>query len=517
MLGSTTPRLWTPPLVTGPPGPCGCGCALTPATSQGFSAVEFSCDVIGLEPLPWQRWSLIHALELRPDGRFRFRVVLVLVARQNGKTSIVEVKNLWKMFVLRAQVLGTAQNLDLSEESWNNAVEMVEGIPELTAEVRHVDKTNGKKALKLANGARWKVAAASRKGGRGFSGDDVNLDELREHQNWDAWGAVTKTTLARQNPQIWAFSNAGDDKSVVLNDLQAKGRAAVANPDAADPTLGLFEWSVPDDVACTCHRKVPDPHQDDCALADPRLWAMANPSLGYTVTEAALRSALATDPDEVFLTECLCQRVPSMEGGAIDVRQWAKLADPDSQAGVDVVFAFEVAYDRSSSTVAAWSVREDGLGHAEVIDQRPGTDWVVPRLLELRDRWHPVAFGVDGKGPALSLVFNLEEAGIKRPEDPEKPGRGDLSVLTLPDMAAACGQLLDAIAQESFRHLDDPDLNAAVAGAKTRPVGDVEVWGRRNAASEISPLTAVTVARRVYLTRIDAIKPRKRKPSFAFG
>ncbi|HEX4818504.1 MAG TPA: hypothetical protein VFV66_37680, partial [Nonomuraea sp.] len=227
---------------------------MTPATSLGFSAVDFSQDVLGVRPLPWQRFLLIHAHELRWDGKFRFRTVLVLVARQNGKTSIVEVKNLWKMFVLGVGlVIGTAQNLDISEESWDKAVEIVEGTPELAAEVAHVDRTNGKKALRLTSGSRWKIAAASRKGGRGLSGDDVNLDELREHQTWDAWGAVTKTTMARANPQIWAFSNAGDDKSVVLNQLQEQGRAA-ANDPLMDPTLGHFEWSAPDDVKCTCGR-----------------------------------------------------------------------------------------------------------------------------------------------------------------------------------------------------------------------------------------------------------------------
>jgi hypothetical protein len=74
------------------------------------------------------------------------------------------------MFVLRVPlVIGTAQNLDVSEESWDKAVEIVESIPELFAEVRDggVVRVNGKKALKLIHGSRWKVAAASRKGGRG--------------------------------------------------------------------------------------------------------------------------------------------------------------------------------------------------------------------------------------------------------------------------------------------------------------------------------------------------------------
>lgn len=497
LLGSTTPRLWTPPLVTGPPGSCGCGCALTPATSLGFSCLAFARDVLGVEPLPWQRWLLIHALELRTDGRFRFRTVLVLVARQNGKTTIVEVKNLWKMFVLQVPlVIGTAQNLDISEESWDKAVEIVEGIPELRAEVLAVDRTNGKKSLRLAHGSRWKIAAASRRGGRGLSGDDVNLDELREHQNWDAWGAVTKTTMARPNPQVWAFSNAGDDKSIVLNDLQEKGRTS-AKDSLADASLGLFEWSAPDEVKCTCGR--PDAkHLLECRLQDRAVWAQANPSLGYTVSEEALASALATDPEPIFRTECLCQRVPDLVGEWTVIGQsaWIPLADPASQIVGSVAFALDVSPDRGYSAIAVAGRRADGLLHAEitgrtVLDHRPGTGWVVERAKELDTAWKPRAFVVDPGGPAGSLIPELEAAGI------------EVVTTSAREHAQACGALYDAVVRPkdappewapTLRHLDQVPLNAALAGAEKRPLGDAWAWARRGVSVDISPLVAVTLA-----------------------
>jgi phage terminase large subunit-like protein len=40
---------------------------------------------------------LIHALELLPDGTFRFRTVVLLVARQNGKSTLMQVLTLWRM------------------------------------------------------------------------------------------------------------------------------------------------------------------------------------------------------------------------------------------------------------------------------------------------------------------------------------------------------------------------------------------------------------------------------------
>lgn len=510
LLGSTTPRIWTPPLVAGRPGPCGCGCALTPATSLGFSAVEFARDVLGIEPLPWQRWLLIHVGELDGLGLFRFRTVLILVARQNGKTTIVEVKNLWKMFVLGvALVIGTAQNLDISEESWDKAVEIVESIPELAAEVKHVDKTNGKKALKLTSGSRWKIAAASRKGGRGLSGDDVNLDELREHQNWAAWGAVTKTTMARPNAQVFAFSNAGDDKSVVLNSLRENAMAALKDPANADRSLGIFEWSAPDHIRCTCpDRSDGRPHRADCLLRDRKAWAQANPSLGYTITEQAIEASLATDPEPVFRTEVLCQRVPDLEEGIITTAQWSRIADAASRREGDLAIGVDVSMLRDWAAITVYGTRADNLGHAQLVDYRPGVDWLVERLADLKTALDPIAIGM-GRGTYESLKEDLDQHGIRVPENPEEPGRGDLAVMNAAGMAAACSQLIDAVRQESFRQVPSPQLDEAVTGAKTQQRGDTIAWHRRISNAEISPVASLTAARWAYVTRLALVNRKK--------
>lgn len=490
LLGSTTPRLWTPPLVTGRPGPCGCGCALTPATSRGFEAVDFAQDVLEIQPIPWQRWLLIHSLELH-HGRFRYRTILILVARQNGKTTIVEVKNLWKMFVLGVGlVIGTAQNLDIAEESWDKAVEIAESIPDLAAEIAHVDKTNGKKALKLASGSRWKIAAASRKGGRGLSGDDVNLDELREHQNWLAWGAVTKTTMARPSAQVWAYSNAGDDKSVVLNDLQKKGRAAASNPAAADPSLGYFDWSAPDDIRCTCVREPDDPHRPECRLWDRKAWAQANPSLGYTITEQAIESALGTDPEVIFLTEVLCRRVESLveEWQVIGQAAWMAAERPDSQLVGRPALGVYVPPDRSYTAIAAAGVSSVGgrhieiTGDGEVLDCRPGTKWAVPRLKEL-EKHEPSVLVIDDK----ALADEAEKAGLV------------VHRATAPDVVTGCQLLYDGVAGpdvdgRDVHHIGQKDMTDAVRGAVKRNVGGSWAWARADLTTDTTTVAAASLA-----------------------
>ncbi len=484
LLGATTPRIFTRPLVTGRAGSCGCGCALSAATSLGFSAVEFAADVLGIRLFPWQRWLLIHALELRPDGRFRFRTVLVLVARQNGKTTLVEVKNLWKMFVLQVPlVIGTAQNLDVSEESWDKAVEIVEGTPELYADVavpkdgRGIVRVNGKKTLRLRSGSRWKVAAVSRRGGRGLSGDDVNLDELREHQTWEAWGAVTKTTMARRKAQVWGFSNAGDDKSVVLNDLQAKGRLAAEHPES-DSSLGHFEWSAP----------------LDCRIDDETMWPLPNPSLGYEdgVSVEALRSALETDPEPLFRTECLCQRVPDMrpQWSVVPKAAWVARLVPPVRAEPPVAFGVAASWPDAESTSIGLVGRSGGRLVGQVVERRPGTSWVLDRLVEL-DRHQHCGFVIDPAGPAGRLVPEVEAKGL------------NLVKATAREVAQACGQFYGQVCGDApnFAHFGQDELDQAVAGAGKHPVGDAWRWDRQ---PQGDPLEAITLAAWGHATRAQS-------------
>src|SRR5690606_6733902 len=87
LLGHEEARVFTPPLRK-----------LTPKTSKGFACIEFAEQILELRLHPWQKWVLIHALELKPDGTYRFRTVVLLVARQNGKSTLLLVLALWRMY-----------------------------------------------------------------------------------------------------------------------------------------------------------------------------------------------------------------------------------------------------------------------------------------------------------------------------------------------------------------------------------------------------------------------------------
>jgi len=465
LLGSELPRLFTPPARP-----------LTRATTRGYEAISFAEDVLGLELMPWQRWALLHALELAPDGAFRFRTLLVLCARQQGKSTVLQVLALWRLYVDRAGlVIGSAQQLTMAEETWDGAVSMAEGVPDLAAELDHVSRVNGDKFLRLATGERYKVAAASRRGGRGLSSDLVLLDELREHHDWGAWGAVTKTTMARPSPQIIGFSNAGDGRSVVLASLRSKALAAAADRSTS---LGIFEWSAP----------------DDCDVDDPAGWQAANPALGHRVSVEAIRSARLTDPEDLFRTEVLCQWVTSLDT-ALNPGLWASLADPDAPRGTDIVFSLDVAPDHATATIAAAWRRSDGHAQVVVLDHREGVEWVTGRARDLL-RNHSGRLIVEQSGTGAFLLPELRGATV----DPV-PRRF---------YADACGALDAAVTARTIRHGDEPPVRAAVDVARWSAQADTgqRVLSRRD--PRVSPLVAVALA----LHGVASTVPKRRPGRF---
>ena len=61
----------------------------------------------------------------------------------------------------------------------------------------------------------------------------------------------------------------------------------------------------------------------------------------------------------------------------------------------------------------------------------------------------------------------------------------------------ACGGFLDDVLAGRLSHAEQPQLNAAVEGARRRPIGDAGAfgWDRRDGAVFVAPLVAATLAR----------------------
>lgn len=470
VLGSSVPRLYTPPLRE-----------LTPSTSYGFEVIEFARDVLGRPLYPWQEFAVIHGGELLETGLPRFRFVLVLAARQNGKTEIPVVLAAFWQFVERVPIiLGTSTKLDYAAETWRKTVSRVSRAPSLVGEhaERWTRETNGEQfswtladphadpADVNAGVSRYKISASNAEGGRSLTIDRLILDELRQHHDYSAHDAMVPAGNAVPDFQAWALTNAGSARSVVLNDYRDQAVADIES-GTSDTDVCLLEWSAPDDA---------DP-------LDPAALAMANPSLnrGRMTLPPLLKQARRAvekggDVLTGFKTEVMCIRVKVLRP-AVDPVSWSEALVPGDLSAVrsGVALCLDVAPDLRHATLAAAAVLPSGKVRVEIVrawDGPRATANLRRALPELVAKVKPRTFGWLPGGPAAALTPDLR----KRVGWPPK---GVTVEEIRGDAAAVCMGLAELVAAGEVLHSGDPLLDAHVLAAEPLPRGEGWVFSRK--------------------------------------
>lgn len=459
--GRTEPRLWTRPLRE-----------LTPDTSYGWDVIRFAERVLGRRLYPWQEWLLQHACELLPDGRPRFRQVLVEVARQQGKTEIPVILAAYWMFVERVRlVLGTSTTLEYAREPLDKMVEYVEASPlrrrvapgwqrttngQVWATVSHKRRRGVPASV-----SRYRTAARSRRAGRSLRVERLIVDELREHQDYATWDAAYNAMSAVGDAQVWALSNAGGAESIVLNDMRD-----LAVEDG-DEMLGYFGWTAP-------------PGAD---VRDVAALLQANPSTGYgevrlDVLLAEADAALRAGGQKLtgFKTEKMCVSVPTLNP-AIDPGAWAACAEPGTLEGVRnrVVLLVDVSPDAQHVTLTAAAVLPDGRVRIEPVEAWAGIGAAVRAgraLAGIVRRVKPRQLGWFPNGPGAELAADLTGR-------PGWPPPGVELVEIRGDSAAACMALRSLVNAGQVVHGADPLQDSHISAAERYERGDTWVFARR--------------------------------------
>lgn len=461
----------------------------------GGKAAKVMSAVLGAPPMPWQRYVLDVALEIDPDtGRLAYRKVGLSVPRQQGKTETVLTIMVHRIMAWERQnVSYTAQTRIDARKRWEDEFLAKLDASSLRGKY-HPRKTTGNEAIIWkATRSRLGITSTTEKAGHGPPLDLGVIDEAFAHRDDRVEQAMSPAMLTRDNAQLWWASAGGTDTSIFLNEKRKAGREIIERAWLTGewPAVAYFEWFAPDDLP----------------RADPDTWARCMPALGFTVTPEIIRTELdsmdESEFDRAYLNRTKTARPPADPNVPRD--EWARCVRQDSKPEGDrITFAAEVSTLRDYSSISAAIELPDGTTHVELVDRRPGTEWVAPALARLREVWDPLAIAVDSKGPVASLMGELAAHGMTPPEDPEKPLRGDLAVLRTPDVAVAAGQMADAIRRGAICHIDQPALTAAINGARTRPLTDAWAWSRsRSDTVDISPLVAATHALWALRERLD--------------
>lgn len=482
VLGSQTPRIWTPPLRD-----------LTQReASYGYDLIDFAIE-IGWPLDPWECWAAIHMGELLADGRPRFRMVLILVARQNGKTTLCRVLTLYWLFIERSPfVLGTSTDRDTARYSWHRVIDMARDVDMLADLIGPwaVRETVGQELFTTLDGCEYKFAAPNRRAGRSYTVRNVVLDELREHKTWDVYKAAVKAMTAVSDAQCVAITNQGEAGAVVLDSLRDSAIEFIET-GVGDPRLFLGEWSSPSDA---------DP-------TDPAALAQANPQLGTRIEldslmGEAIRAKRAGGEELAgFKTESMCIRVTLLDP-AIDPDKWRSCASsPDQTPDLGqhrdrLALCLDVSLDGTHATLVAAATLEDGFTHVEVIKVWKGfgaTQQLRHDLPALVTKLRPRSLGWFPDGPAAAVAAGLAERRGTWP-----PRRVTVEELKA-DVPAVCMGLAEQVGSLEIRHPDDPVLNLHVAATQKLNRGE-SLWLYTRAG--VSPIDATyALAGAVHLAR----------------
>lgn len=471
---------------------------------------------------PWQEWVLREGCGTRPDGKWASFENTLIVPRQNGKGTILEVRELAGMFVFGEKlIIHTAHELKTAQEHFLRVIQTIEAYPALSKRMKGKPRfSHGEEQIQLLTrptmifGAgrnriwrdvspRLRFLARSRGAGRGFTCNCLIYDEAMILAT-SSVGASLPMLSAVPNAQMWLTGSAGMEDSEQL----ARSRRRISHD-----TKDLFgaEWStLPHLTTCAVDREKGRASNNYVVCTDhddrdvPESWAIANPALGQgRLTVEFTRNELATlDNTEFDRERCGNGEWPAEEEAwrvvSEDLFKSLTLENPGNiPIPGDIAFALDVDEAGNNATIAVSWAHKDGFLVMEVPKNcsRPGTDWVVDRLEQLVKKYKPLAIVAPRSGPAAGLGDDLEKLWPKHHKFASKlirTGPGD-------DAAAFAWFVQQCKSKDKpLRHLGQLKsygLWHAVGTAETRVVGDGGMsWSRRDSSSDITPATACNLA-----------------------
>ena len=442
--------------------------------------------------LPWQKSELRRWFALDDDEKWANPECGLSVPRQNGKTELLICRIVGGMIFLGECLVYTAHQSSTVDEIKRRVLRFFYDAEQeirdlLTSEFDKEPKSFD--YVELRNRGRCIFRTRTRSSGLGFTSDTLLIDEAQE-QN-DAQEEALRPTISaghRHNSQVIMVGTpptAGSTGTVFI-----RARRNILQGKAENPCWQ--EWSVD-------HIAAPD---------DVDAWYATNPSLGYFVSEKAVRAESVTMSQDSFNKMRLGWYAGLDDKRVISDDEWNALAVKEVKLPEDPQLAYAVKFapDRSAVTLAVGVIMGDKI-HVEVIERKRMSDgmaWLVRWLL---DRWRKasciVVDGASGQGLLLEELLRSEPKMKKRILTPNVKEAG-----------AAYAMFYQAVQEQTITHFNQPLLNSAVRTAKRRDIGKDGMFGYAplNQAIQMDSVEAVCFA--LYAVKRFANRRTASKQSF---
>lgn len=288
-----------------------------------------------LEQTKWQKWLDEAVFETRPDGKLRYRMVIITMGRKNGKTLKAAIWGLYELLFggTGAQVISAAKDRKQASVVFDEAKSQIARSPSLK---KHLKGLRDRIFNPRTRGV-WFPIAADGDRAQGLGPSLVIIDEaatLEGKQGQELIAALTEGSGDRDEYLIVIITTAGYNPDSPYGQLYKQGLRTVL-PDGHedkidDPTLGFFEWTVP-------------AHLDPL---DEENWHMANPNLAEGLYDLEDMRRSIVNPTPFNLTKFMRYRLNMwvrLEGVQLVSQQiWGKARTGlDIPLGANVVLGFD--------------------------------------------------------------------------------------------------------------------------------------------------------------------------------
>lgn len=433
----------------------------TGITHTGWGPVLDTCNKrLGIQFDEWQDGAGRLILSKRADGKLAAMVggVGMSLPRQVGKTYLLS----GLLFGLCVNtpgllVIWTAHHGKTGNETFLS-MQGFAARPRVKPFIAQIFVGSGDEEIRFRNGSRILFGARERGFGRGIPGVDVLVMDEAQIMSDKALEAM----LATMNVSTFGLAlyvgtpPRPEDNSEAFTRM----RTEALSGEATD-----MVW-----IECSA--------DDNADLDDPKQWTKANPSFPHRTPPESIKRMRKKLSDDGFRHEALGiwdddAAVP------FNVAKWAGLARRSIDSPDRVALVVDVSPDRRWASVG---VAGEVDGRVVVMCHRDrGTAWVAPKVGELVAR-HDVA----------EVALTPDQAKVIKPA---LVGLGiDFVTLTRGDVGASCAAMQEAVKSRTVVHVGQPELDAAIANARTRYAGEVELWDRREPGIDISPAISCAAA-----------------------
>lgn len=413
---------------------------------------------------PWQQMAICDWMALTPWGKWMHRTCGGSVARQNGKSGLVEGRAETGMIMYNEQVLYTAHLQKTSTETFEEMAAFFD-TPALRKQVKDIKTALGREQIILKSGARIKFLARTRNGGRGQHGDLLIFDEAQElDENQQA--SFLPAISASANPQTIYVGTPPDPEAAGtvfrgIRDNATSGKST---------STTWFEFSVPE---------IGD-------VRDRQRWAETNPALGRRILESTIEGECDQMDPDMFARERLGWWSPVRSEKVeyvIDVDSWDACRSDEPKPEGKTAYGVKFSPDGAEVCLCGAVVPLDGPARVSLIEKQPtglGLQWLADWLNARYDKASCVVIdgrnGVDVLTEKIAPTWRMKGSVVR-------PG--------VREMLAAVSTLTDSVNEQTVTWFSgQPELRDSAVTSTKRKLGGGFGFGGENSL----PIEAASLA-----------------------